>query len=95
MPNLKSSKVLALCVFLRSAAIGQANVVTEWNALAVQCLSLATPPVRATTFLDLAVVHAAMHDAVQAIDKDFEPYLATPRRDRQGIALRRGRCRCP
>ncbi len=80
MTNLKSSKVLALCVFLGSAAIGQANVVTDWNALAAQCISAATPPGRGgpPSFLDMAIVQAAVHDAVQAIDKDFEPYLATP-----------------
>ncbi len=80
MTNLKNSKVLALCVFFGSAAIGQANVVTEWSALAAQCISTATPPGRGGPpgLLDLAVVHLAMHDAVQAIAKDFEPYLATP-----------------
>jgi len=70
-----------------SATSAHANVVTEWSALAVQCVAVgiptATPPLApsrggAQAFLDLAIVHAAMHDAVQAIERKYEPYLATP-----------------
>ena len=62
------------------AAPGQADVVAEFNALAVQCIATATPPARGGPpgLFDLALVHVAMHDAVQAIQHDFEPYLATP-----------------
>ena len=28
--------------------------------------------------LDLALVHAVMHDVIQAIQGKYEPYLATP-----------------
>src|SRR5262245_33777296 len=80
MTNLRRATAFAVCVFLGLAASGQANVVTEWNALAAQCISGATPPARggAPGTLDLALVQAAVHDAVQAIEKDFEPFLATP-----------------
>lgn len=55
-------------------------MVTDWNALAVQCLSTAATPARGgpAGLLDLALMHAAMHDAVQAIEHRFEPYYATP-----------------
>jgi hypothetical protein len=80
MTNLKISRSLVLCVFVGSSAVAHANVVTDWNALAVQCISNATPPARGgpAGLLDLAIVHLAIHDAVQAIEKDFEPYFATP-----------------
>jgi hypothetical protein len=80
MGNLRNSVAIAACVFLGWAVPGQANVVSEWNALAVQCIATAVPPARGgpAGLLDLALVHVAMHDAVQAIDHDFEPYAATP-----------------
>jgi PAP2 superfamily len=55
-------------------------VVTDWNALAVQCISTATPPARGGPpgLFDLALMHVAVHDAVQAIEHRFEPYHATP-----------------
>jgi hypothetical protein len=51
-----------------------ANVVTEWNALAMSCIPRGGP---ATAF-DLSLVAAAVHDAVQAIEKRYEPYLSSP-----------------
>ncbi len=51
-----------------------ANVVTEWNALAMGCIVRGGP----ATALDVALVQAAVHDAVQAIEKRYQPYLATP-----------------
>ena len=51
------------------------DAATDWNAIAVQELTMpgfARPvPV---VFLDMAMVQAAVHDAVQAIDGRFEPY---------------------
>jgi hypothetical protein len=51
------------------------DAATDWNEIAVQALVAAGParpgPV---VFLDLAIVQAAVHDAVQAIDRRFEPY---------------------
>jgi hypothetical protein len=55
-----------------------ADAVTDWHAMAVQVLAPITPlrpgQVR---FLDLAAVQAAVHDAVQAIDRRFQPYHST------------------
>jgi hypothetical protein len=65
---------------LAGASAGRADVATDWNALAVQCISTATPPARGGPpgLLDLALMHVAIHDAVQAIEQRFEPYHATP-----------------
>jgi hypothetical protein len=51
------------------------DAATDWNAIAVQAL-VAAGPARPgqIVFLDLAIVQAAVHDAVQAIDRQFEPY---------------------
>jgi hypothetical protein len=80
MPRARNAAVLAACVVLSGAAPGSADVVAEWNTLAVQCITQATPPGRGGPpgLFDLALVHAAMHDAIQAIQHDYDPYLATP-----------------
>src|SRR5262245_50897776 len=64
-----------LAVLFAAPASANADVVADWNAIAVQTISTATParPVTAV-FLDLAMVNAAVYDAVQAIDKRFKPY---------------------
>jgi hypothetical protein len=51
-----------------------ANVVTEWNALALSCIPRGGP----ATALDVALMQAAVHDAVQAIEKRYEPYFSSP-----------------
>ena len=66
-----------------SVTSAYANVVTDWSALAVQCIAVGAPPLAPSRpgppgLLDLALVHVAMHDAIQAIEGRYEPYLATP-----------------
>src|SRR5688572_30433277 len=53
----------------------RADAVTDWNAIAVQAVLTAGParPGPAGT-LDMATMHAAIYDAVQAIEKDYQPY---------------------
>ena len=50
-----------------------ADVITYWNAIAVQTTMTGARP-GPTAFVDLATVHVAIHDAVQAIDGRFQPY---------------------
>jgi hypothetical protein len=55
--------------------IARADAVVDWNAIAVQTIETAAPPRPGPVrFLDLAIVQAAVYDAVQAIDGRFEPY---------------------
>jgi hypothetical protein len=49
--------------------------VTYWNDVTVQAVTIARPGGHG--FLDVALVQAAVHDAVQAIQRRFEPYAAT------------------
>lgn len=55
-------------------APASANVVTEWNAIALSCIPRGGP----ANALDVSLVQAAVHDAVQAIEKRYEPYFSSP-----------------
>ncbi len=59
-----------------SAAPATADVVTDWNLIAQTAIGAAGPVARPTpTFsLDFAMVHIAMHDAIQAFQQRFESY---------------------
>ena len=54
----------------------RADAVTDWHEIAATTLCKSTPPLRPGPhgFLDLAVVQAAVYDAVQAIGGKYKPY---------------------
>jgi hypothetical protein len=62
-----------LVCILASAAPAAADVVTDWNAMTVSYVNAAARPAPAW-ILDLAMVHIAMHDAVQAYQHRFATY---------------------
>src|SRR4029077_12697326 len=67
--------VTTALVVLSWAHIARADAVLDWNAIAVNTVSTASPPRPGPVgFLDMAVVQAAVYDAVQAIDGKFKPY---------------------
>jgi hypothetical protein len=69
---------LVVCGWLSWTGTVHADAVTDWNVIAVQALATAAPPRPGPVrFLDLAIVQAAVHDAVQAIDRRFKPYHTT------------------
>lgn len=51
-----------------------ADPVLDWNAIAAQTILAPGARPGPSVVLDFAVVHTAVHDAVQAYDKQFEPY---------------------
>src|SRR4051794_33108908 len=53
-----------------------ADVVSDWNVICIQEAVAAGRP-GGSPAIDLATMHAAMYDAVQAIEKDYEPYRVT------------------
>lgn len=60
---------------LEDRCLLSANVVLEWNQLALHAVGQARlSPVFVSR--DLAITHAAVYDAVVAIDKSFDPYHA-------------------
>ena len=75
MTKLRVLTSLTACTVLGWAASVEANVVAEWNALAAVCTAThrAGPP----QVLDMAVVQAAVHNAVQAIEGRYEFYLGS------------------
>jgi len=74
---------LAVCLCLGWAAPARGNTVTDWNAVTVMYVALGNPAavpaipigrVGPPGLFDIALVHAAVHDAVQAIEGRYEPY---------------------
>jgi hypothetical protein len=63
---------LAIALSCAVAAPAAADVVTTWNSTALACIGAGRPG--PTGLVDLALVHGAMHDAVQAIQGRFESY---------------------
>ncbi len=62
-----------------SVRLAHADAVTDWNAITAQAYATSLTAGRPGTVgvIDFAMVHAAVHDAVQAIDKRFKPYHVT------------------
>ncbi len=67
----RSTALLAILVAIPACV--RADPVADWNAIAVQATITGARP-GPTGVLDVAMVHAAIYDAVQAIEKRYEPY---------------------
>jgi hypothetical protein len=77
------ARLCGLIAIVASAA-GHADVVTDWDIIAASTITPATgvtlpPPVteaeqRPIFQVDLATLHVAIYDAVNAIDRRYEPY---------------------
>lgn len=82
MMKLRNLTALAALVCLSWAPPVRADVVSDWNAVTVTYVGgnpTAMPPIpvgRAGPpgLFDIALVHAAIHDAVQAIEGKYQPY---------------------
>ncbi len=68
--------MLVVYTLLGWTRFSQADAVSDWNLIAATAYGTATATGRPGTIgvIDLAMVHAAVYDAVQAIEKRFEPY---------------------
>jgi hypothetical protein len=88
MSMKRTIAVLIAGGLLGGAGVARGDVVTDWNDYASQAIATALAgarcrpdaplppgprPLPATT-IDFAMVHLAMHDAVQAIERRYEPY---------------------
>ena len=74
IPILTILIALAL-VALAAPKVARADVVVDWNSIALQTIFAAVPPRPGPTgILDVAMVHAAVHDAIQAFEGRFESY---------------------
>jgi hypothetical protein len=63
---------MVMCGALGFSALAQADAVTDWNAITMDAVTIARPGPQG--MLDVALVHIAVHDAIQAIEKKYEPY---------------------
>jgi len=72
MIRLKGLAAMSLSILLHSAGPASADAVTDWNEITLAAVTVGRPgPIGS---LDTALVQLAVHDAVQAIDRRFEPY---------------------
>jgi hypothetical protein len=72
---------VAACIAL--AAPARADTVTDWNAYAANALGVTGGQTAPVAVLHLAMVHGAVYDAVNAIDRRYEPYLFASRAARR------------
>lgn len=67
--------LLSACTLLLCASSAGADVISDWNIQTGQRIAASTPPRRGpSAVLDFAVVHLAMHDAVQAYERRYHTY---------------------
>jgi hypothetical protein len=66
---------------LGAPSVAHADAVIDWNAQAQTTILAPNPTAHAST-LSFAMVHGAVYDAVNAIDRRYEPYLPVPRASR-------------
>lgn len=73
--KLSYTIALAIMIMLGLASLAKADAVSDWNAIAAQATVTAARP-GPSGILDIAMVQVAVYDAVQAIEKEYEPYYA-------------------
>ncbi|MGZ4418632.1 MAG: hypothetical protein ACXVRV_10700 [Gaiellaceae bacterium] len=80
--QLRASCVIAVLfaalVALGAPAVARADAVTEWNINATTAILASGPTSHAST-LSFAMVQGAVYDAVNGIDRGYQPYLVMPR----------------
>ena len=68
--------VTALAISIAVPTSARADVNSDWNVIAIQEAITAARP-GGSPAIDFATMHAAMYDAVQAIERDYDPYRVT------------------
>src|SRR5262245_30685780 len=78
MRHVGNLGAIAIVVSLVGAVPAGADVIADWNICSQPIIAAGRSTIQflagPSTQLDLALVHLAMHDAVQAYDHRFEPY---------------------
>src|SRR5215468_7648749 len=75
MTMLQRLAGFTLLGLLTGSGPAYADAVTDWNAIAQPAITTGNPG--APGALDSALIQIAVHDAVQALDRRFEPYHFT------------------
>ncbi len=69
---------IALLFMACFAAIAKADVVTDWNQIADTAVVTNAKRPAGAALVDMAYVHAAIYDAVNAIDRRYRVYAVSP-----------------
>ena len=69
--------VVAACIAFVAPAVARADVISDWNAIA-QANTLPLRPTAHGQSRGIAMVQGAVYDAVNAIDRLYQPYLLDP-----------------
>ena len=62
----------------RVATVARADAVTDWNLIASNAIVVTAGQPPPVSVLHFAMVHGAVYDAVNAIDRGHRPYLVQP-----------------
>jgi hypothetical protein len=76
-PILSLHLALALVAFAPPPA-AEADAVTDWNVIASNAIVVTAAQPPPVSVLHFAMVHGAVYDAVNAIDRGHQPYLVQP-----------------
>ena len=63
-----------VCLSLGTAVPAAADVVTDWSAITITTIGAGAPVAGPGRLIEYAMVHIAMHDAVQSIQQRFETF---------------------
>ncbi len=74
MQRARGLRALIFCGLLGAVAVASADAVTDWNEITLAAVSAPTGRPGPIGAVDIALVHIAIHDAVQAIERRYEPY---------------------
>ena len=76
-PRMRSAGLLAAvaAVAVLAATPARADTVTDWNVNATDALVTTAGQAPTVSTIHLAMVHGAVFDAVNSIDRGYEPYL--------------------
>ena len=87
--NMTALIVCGILGVLGAGAPAHADAVTDWNAITLDAVTAGRPgPIG---MVDVALVQIAVHDAVQALDRRYEPYHVEIEGARGSARGRRGR----
>lgn len=76
MKALLVAAAMLLALTLPSSA--RADAVMDWNGHAATALGVTAGQAPTVSTIHLAMVHGAIYDAVNAIDRGHQPYLVAP-----------------
>src|SRR5262249_46341693 len=83
LTHLKKMLILPLLIALALVALAsprvtRADAVTDWNVIASNAIVVTAAQPPPVSVLHFAMVHGAVYDAVNAIDRGHQPYLVQP-----------------